>query len=85
MRLSIIIVAFNAGEDLARCLASLHAAPPAIAHDITVVDNASTDDGLEEIGPGGPRHRSSSSTAISASRPETTWAFARRRGICCCS
>ncbi len=49
MRLSIIIVAFNAREDLARCLASLHAAPPAIAHDITVVDNASTDGGLEEI------------------------------------
>ena len=49
MNLSIIIVAFNAREDLARCLASLHAAPPAIPHDITVVDNASSDGGPQEI------------------------------------
>jgi GT2 family glycosyltransferase len=46
MKLSIVIVAFNAREDLARCLTSLSAAPPSIAHDITVVDNASTDGGL---------------------------------------
>ena len=46
MTLSIIIVAFNAREDLARCLTSLHATPPSIAHDITVVDNASTDGGM---------------------------------------
>ena len=31
MTLSIVIVSFNAREDLERCLASLHAAPPAIA------------------------------------------------------
>ncbi len=49
MTLSIIIVAYNASDDLARCLASLHAAPPSIAHDITVVDNASTDRGLEHV------------------------------------
>jgi GT2 family glycosyltransferase len=43
MTLSIVIVSFNASADLARCLESLHAAPPAIPHDIVVVDNHSTD------------------------------------------
>src|SRR6266404_1824366 len=43
MRLSIIIVSFNARGDLERCLESLHAAPPAAAHEIIVVDNASVD------------------------------------------
>lgn len=41
--LSIIIVSFNARADLERCLGSLHAAPPAIPHEIIVVDNGSTD------------------------------------------
>ena len=41
-RLSIIIVSYNAADDLERCLASLEAAPPA-ASEIVVVDNASTD------------------------------------------
>ena len=41
--LSIIIVSFNARADLERCLESLHAAPPSIAHEIVVVDNQSTD------------------------------------------
>ena len=41
--LSIIIVSYNARVDLERCLESLHAAPPAIAHEIVVVDNQSTD------------------------------------------
>lgn len=49
MTLSIIIVAYNASDDLARCLASLQAAPPSVAHDITVVDNASTDRGLGHV------------------------------------
>ena len=40
---SIIIVSFNARADLERCLGSLHATPPAVAHEIVVVDNASTD------------------------------------------
>jgi GT2 family glycosyltransferase len=40
---SIIIVSFNAREDLERCLASLHAECPAAPHEILVVDNASTD------------------------------------------
>jgi GT2 family glycosyltransferase len=49
MTLSIVIVSYNAREDLERCLESLHTAPPATPHDITVVDNASTDGGLDRI------------------------------------
>ena len=55
MTLSIIIVRYNAREDLERCLASLHDAPPVMAHDITVVDNASTEGGLDEIRSRWPR------------------------------
>jgi N-acetylglucosaminyl-diphospho-decaprenol L-rhamnosyltransferase len=40
---AVIIVSFNAAADLERCLESLHAAPPAMPHDIVVVDNGSTD------------------------------------------
>jgi GT2 family glycosyltransferase len=42
--LTIVIVSYNARSDLARCLDSLQTAPPAIAHEIVVVDNASSDD-----------------------------------------
>ena len=49
MTLSIVIVAFNARADMERCLASLHEAPPAMPHDITVVDNASTDGGVDAV------------------------------------
>ncbi|MEO5822962.1 MAG: glycosyltransferase family 2 protein [Vicinamibacteraceae bacterium] len=45
--LTIVIVSFNAREDLARCLGSLRDAPPAIAHEIVVVDNASSDGSAE--------------------------------------
>jgi GT2 family glycosyltransferase len=45
--LTIIIVSFNARDDLAACLASLRAAPPAIPHDIVVVDNASEDGSVD--------------------------------------
>ena len=41
--MSIVIVSYNAREHLENCLRSLAAAPPATAHDIVVVDNASTD------------------------------------------
>jgi GT2 family glycosyltransferase len=41
--LSIVIVTFNTREVLERCLESLTAAPPRIAHEIIVVDNASHD------------------------------------------
>ena len=49
MTLSIVIVSHNARKDLENCLDSLHQAPPVIPHDITVVDNASTDGGVEII------------------------------------
>jgi hypothetical protein len=41
--LSIVIVTFNARDDVARCLRSLTDAPPATPHEIVVVDNASVD------------------------------------------
>lgn len=42
-RLSIVIVSFNTRADLERCLESLFSAPPAMTHEILVVDNASRD------------------------------------------
>jgi GT2 family glycosyltransferase len=42
-RLAIVIVSFNAREDLARALASLRSAPPRASYTIVVVDNGSTD------------------------------------------
>lgn len=47
--LSIVIVSFNARHDLERCIASLVDAPPAVPHDILVVDNASHDGAPEAI------------------------------------
>jgi GT2 family glycosyltransferase len=41
--LTIVIVSFNARADLQACLASLAAHPPSLAHELVVVDNASTD------------------------------------------
>lgn len=41
--LAIVIVSYNAREDLARALESLHAAPPATPSETIVVDNASAD------------------------------------------
>jgi hypothetical protein len=46
---SIIIVSYNAADDLERCLESLRRSPPSIAHDITVVDNASSDAGVGTV------------------------------------
>lgn len=40
---AIVIVSFNTRDDLARCLASLAAHPPATPHQIVIVDNASAD------------------------------------------
>ena len=48
-RLTIVIVAFNAREDLAGTLVSLTTAPPSTAHEIVVVDNASTDGAPELV------------------------------------
>jgi N-acetylglucosaminyl-diphospho-decaprenol L-rhamnosyltransferase len=43
MPLLIVIVSWNARDDLERCLQSLHQTPPGNAHTIAVVDNASAD------------------------------------------
>ena len=47
IRLSIVIVSFNARTDLVNCLLSLKKNPPAVAHEILVVDNASSDGSAE--------------------------------------
>ena len=46
-RLSIVIVSFNARADLVHCLLSLKKNPPAMDHEIIVVDNESTDGSAE--------------------------------------
>jgi GT2 family glycosyltransferase len=47
--LSIVIVNFNARQQLENCLQSLTSAPPEVPHDIVVVDNASTDGSVEGV------------------------------------
>jgi GT2 family glycosyltransferase len=46
--LSIVIVSFNARVDLANCLDSLLQHPPAVSHEVIVVDNGSTDGCADE-------------------------------------
>jgi N-acetylglucosaminyl-diphospho-decaprenol L-rhamnosyltransferase len=48
--LSIVIVNYNARPHLENCLDSLISAAPAIAHEIVVVDNASTDGSVHAVG-----------------------------------
>jgi GT2 family glycosyltransferase len=57
-----IVISYNARADLERCLSSLTDAPPAITHDIIVVDNASTDDSVAVAGAAGPVSPSSRRT-----------------------
>lgn len=57
MTLSIVIVNFDARADLENCLRSLAAAPPALAHDVTVVDNASSDGSPDAVRRGWPSVR----------------------------
>ncbi len=45
--LAIVIVSYNTREDLVACLRSLRDAPPAVSHEIVVVDNASADGSAE--------------------------------------
>jgi len=45
--ISIVIVRYNALADLETCIRSLAASPPSHPHDIVVVDNASTEPGLD--------------------------------------
>ncbi len=47
--LAIVIVSYNARPDLERCLDSLHRSPPAISHEIVVVDNASSDGSAQAV------------------------------------
>ena len=47
-RLSIVIVTYNSRAYIDRCLSSLVEHPPAIDHEIVVVDNASTDGTAED-------------------------------------
>jgi GT2 family glycosyltransferase len=56
-RLAIIIVAFNAKNDLANTLQSLTDGAPATSHEIVVVDNASTDGAAEMVRDRFPRVR----------------------------
>ncbi|MBE3132571.1 MAG: glycosyltransferase family 2 protein [Acidobacteria bacterium] len=52
--LAIIIVSYNARDDLDRCLRALHAAPPRVSHEIVVVDNGSSDGSPEVARAGWP-------------------------------
>jgi N-acetylglucosaminyl-diphospho-decaprenol L-rhamnosyltransferase len=47
VKLAIVIVNWNGGELLHRCLASVDQSPPNLAYEIVVVDNASTDGSRE--------------------------------------
>jgi len=49
--LSVVIVSYNTRDDLARCLASLHDAPPVASYEIIVVDNASSDGSVDALKP----------------------------------
>jgi GT2 family glycosyltransferase len=46
---SIVIVAFNSWPDVGRCLASIQDHPPRLAHEVVVVDNASSDGTADEV------------------------------------
>jgi GT2 family glycosyltransferase len=60
LKLAVVIVHYNTSADLEKCLASLAASAPAVAHQVVVVDNASQDEGLAEV------HRN---------HPECLWIF----------
>jgi GT2 family glycosyltransferase len=47
--LSILIVSHNTAGDLERCLHSLVQAPPAVTHEVVVIDNASRDGSLAAV------------------------------------
>ena len=49
MKLGIVIVHYNTSADLRTCLDSLGSHPASCPHGIVVVDNASTDPGLDEV------------------------------------
>lgn len=47
--LAILIVSYNTKRELANCVRSLHAHPPLLAHEVVVIDNASTDGSAEAV------------------------------------
>src|SRR3712207_2161144 len=47
--LSVIIVNWNGGELLRRCVESLVASPPSLAYEVIVVDNRSSDDSVARL------------------------------------
>ncbi|MCK9994748.1 MAG: glycosyltransferase [Candidatus Krumholzibacteria bacterium] len=49
MKLAVVIINYNSSADLDKCLDSLVACAPAVEHSIVVVDNASVDEGLDEV------------------------------------
>ncbi|MBK7190514.1 MAG: glycosyltransferase [bacterium] len=49
VRLCVVIIHYNTSEDLARCLESIAAYPPAVRHKVVIVDNASHDEGLAAV------------------------------------
>jgi hypothetical protein len=55
--LAIVIVGYNARDDLARCLASIDARPPAVPFEVLLVDNGSTDGGPDLVERRWPRVR----------------------------
>jgi len=53
VELSIVIVNWNGGPLLGRCVESIAARPPSVAYEVVVVDNASADDSLARMREGG--------------------------------
>jgi N-acetylglucosaminyl-diphospho-decaprenol L-rhamnosyltransferase len=49
LKLAIVIIHYNSSADLDKCLLSLAACAPAAEHRVVVVDNASVDEGLDEV------------------------------------
>ena len=72
-RLTIVIVSYNAREDLDRCLGSLAGYPAATPHETVVVDNASTDGSAELVRAKWP--------AVRLMQAESNIGFARANNI----
>jgi GT2 family glycosyltransferase len=72
--LSIVIVSYNARQDLERCLESLQSPPPTIAHETIVVDNDSTDGSADAA-------RRWTGVRVIQNRPNVGFAAANNVGI----
>ena len=84
-RLAIVIVSYNARDDLARTLESLTNAPPTTSHEIVVVDNASTDGGPQLVRSRFPRVRLIPAGGNVGFARANNWVFARLHPISSCS